>query len=295
MKKMTTLLLAASTVLGLVIAPATSAFAQEIDREEELTIGFDNTFAPFGFTNPEGENVGFDLDVAAEVFGRMEVEYEFQPIDWAMKETELNSGQIDAIWNGYSVTPEREEVVLFSSPYVQNRQVIIVKDESEVETKADLAGKIIATQEQSASLEAIMKEEDFASSIDGGVPVTYPTFVEVFADLDNGRVEAIVVDELMALYFLEQRGDADQYRVLEENFGTEDYAVGFRQSDEAFVNDFNEVLAEVIEDGTFAEIQGKWFAGIDLPEEGSEDAAADSTEEAADEETTEEAEDDSAE
>lgn len=288
MKKMTTLFLTVTAVLGLVAMPATSAFAQEISTDEALTIGFDNTFAPFGFTTAEGENVGFDLDLAEEVFGRMEVEYEFQPIDWAMKETELNSGQIDAIWNGYSVTPERQEVVLFSSPYVQNRQVIIVKAESEVETKADLAGKIIATQEQSASLEAIMKEEEFASSIDGGMPVTYPTFVEVFADLDNGRVDAIVVDELLALYFLDQRGDADQYRILEDNFGTEDYAVGFRQADEAFVNEFNEVLAEVIADGTFDEIQAEWFAGIELP--GAEDPETD-TENS--EETTEVDEDDS--
>lgn len=288
MKKMSTLFLTVTAVLGLVAMPATSAFAQEISTDEALTIGFDNTFAPFGFTTAEGENVGFDLDLAEEVFGRMEVEYEFQPIDWAMKETELNSGQIDAIWNGYSVTPERQEVVLFSSPYVQNRQVIIVKAESEVETKADLAGKIIATQEQSASLEAIMKEEEFASSIDGGMPVTYPTFVEVFADLDNGRVDAIVVDELLALYFLDQRGDADQYRILEDNFGTEDYAVGFRQADEAFVNEFNEVLAEVIADGTFDEIQAEWFAGIELP--GAEDPETD-TENS--EETTEVDEDDS--
>lgn len=288
MKKMSTLFLTVTVVLGLVAMPATSAFAQEISTDEALTIGFDNTFAPFGFTTAEGENVGFDLDLAEEVFGRMEVEYEFQPIDWAMKETELNSGQIDAIWNGYSVTPERQEVVLFSSPYVQNRQVIIVKAESEVETKADLAGKIIATQEQSASLEAIMKEEEFASSIDGGMPVTYPTFVEVFADLDNGRVDAIVVDELLALYFLDQRGDADQYRILEDNFGTEDYAVGFRQADEAFVNEFNEVLAEVIADGTFDEIQAEWFAGIELP--GAEDPETD-TENS--EETTEVDEDDS--
>ena len=106
------------------------------------------------------------------------------------------------IWNGYSVTPQREEVVLFSEPYIQNRQVIIVKVDSDIQSKEDFAGRLIATQEESASLEAIMNEADFAEALDGGQPVTYPTFVEVFSDLDNGRVEGIVVDELLANAYL---------------------------------------------------------------------------------------------
>ena len=108
-----------------------------------------------------------------------------------------------------------------------------------------------------------MNEADFAEALDGAQPVTYPTFVEVFSDLDNGRVEGIVVDELLATYFLEQNGTADQYRILEENFGEEDYAVGFRKTDEAFVEEFNAVLAEIIEDDTFTEIKSQWFSDVD--------------------------------
>ncbi|MBG9979656.1 amino acid ABC transporter substrate-binding protein [Facklamia sp. DSM 111018] len=242
-----------------------SNLAAEIQPDEKVIIGFDSTFAPFGFKDEQGNHVGFDLDLAEEILGRMGMEYEFQPIDWTMKETELKSGQIDMIWNGYSVTPERQEVVTFSAPYIQNRQVIMTKRDSNIQSKADLAGKVIATQEQSASYEAVMRESDFAASLDGGEPVTYATFVEVFSELDNGRVEAIVVDELLALYYIEQQGESDQYRTLDDHFGTEDYAVGFRQDDQAFVESFNKVLKEVIDDGTMEAIEAKWFAGIEKP------------------------------
>lgn len=263
MKKIINKMMVLFVALAFVLSSVSLVSAQEINREEGVVIGFDDTFAPFGFKNTDGEHVGFDLDLAEEILGRMEVEYTFQPIDWSMKETELNTGNIDMIWNGYSITPQREEIVLFSTPYIQNRQVIIVKKDSEIESKDDFAGKIIATQEQSASYEAIMNDEAFAQSIDGGQPVTYPTFVEVFSDLDNGRVDGIVVDELLATYFLEQNGNADQYRYLEDNFGEEDYGVGFRKSDEAFVEEFNAILAEIIEDGTFDEIKSNWFSEVD--------------------------------
>lgn len=272
MKKLIKLVIALTIVLGLM---PNSVFAQSnetIDKEAGVVIGFDDTFAPFGFKNEAGEHVGFDLDLAAEVFGRMDIEFTFQPIDWSMKETELNTGNIDMIWNGYSITPEREEVVLFSDSYIENRQVIIVKADSDVSTKVDLAGRFLATQEQSASLEAILADKEFVASIDGATPVTYATFVEVFSDLNNGRVDAIVVDETMAGYYLEQTGDADNYHILEDNFGEEEYGVGFRKSDAEFVAEFNTVLAEMIEDGTFAEIKANWFTEIDAEAATSEDS-----------------------
>lgn len=263
MKKIVSKIIVAFIALLTLVSASSPAFAQEINKDEGVVIGFDDTFAPFGFKNNEGENVGFDIDLAEEILGRLNVDYTFQPIDWSMKETELNTNNIDMIWNGYSITPQREEVVLFSEPYIQNRQVIIVKADSDIQAKEDFAGRFMATQEQSASFEAIMNEEEFAMGLDGGQPVTYPTFVEVFSDLDNGRVDGIVVDQLLATYFLEQNGSADQYRILDDNFGEEDYGVGFRKSDEAFAEEFNTVLAEIIEDGTFDEIKSQWFSDVE--------------------------------
>lgn len=263
MKKIIKLVMALTIVLGLLPTAVLAQSSETVDKEAGVVLGFDDTFAPFGFKNEAGEYVGFDIDLATEAFKRMDIDVTFQPIDWSMKETELNTGNIDMIWNGYSITAEREEVVLFSDAYIENRQVIIVKADSDVYTKTDLAGRFLATQEQSASLEAILADEAFVQSIDGAAPVTYATFVEVFSDLNNGRVDAIVVDETMAGYYLEQTGDADNYRILEDNFGEEEYGVGFRKSDAEFVEEFNKVLAEMIEDGTFAEIKSKWFSDID--------------------------------
>lgn len=250
-------------ILALTLLPQT-AKAQDvvIDKDKGVVIGFDETFAPFGFKNDKGEYVGFDLDLAKEILGRMNVDYKFQPIDWSMKETELNGGSIDMIWNGYSITPERKEVVIFSDPYIENHQVIVVKEDSDIKNKADLAGKTIATQEQSASLEAIMKDKEFVASL-AEDPVTYATFVEVFSDLDNGRVDAIVVDETLASYFLEQNKTASDYRFLDDNFGQEDYGVAFRKSDTEFQKEFNKVLKEIEEDGTLEKIKSKWFASVE--------------------------------
>lgn len=259
--KAVTLLAVSGLVLGSTVNVA--AIEDKQKNGDALIIGFDDTFAPFGFKNEQGEIVGFDVDLAAEIFERMDAEFEFQPIDWSTKETELTSGNIDMIWNGYTVTEERQKVVLFSDPYVDNRQIILVKADSEVQNKADLAGKVVATQAESSSLEGILKDEEFTKSIDGGAPVTYSTFVEVFADLDNGRADAIVVDETLVTYYLSQNDKQADYRILEDNFGEEQYAVGFRKDEEAFVKEFNKTLAAIKEDGTFAEIEAKWFADLE--------------------------------
>lgn len=266
MKKMVKFLMSLLVVFLMAPMTASAQTNKVINLDDGVVIGFDDTFAPFGFKNEAGEHVGFDLDLAAEIFGLMNVDYTFQPIDWSMKETELNTGNIDMIWNGYSITAEREEVVLFSEPYIENRQIIIVPIESDIESKTDLTGKVLATQEQSASLEAILADEELVKTL-GSDPVTYATFVEVFSDLNNKRVDAIVVDETLASYFLEQNDSAGDYRILEDNFGEEEYGVGFRKSDDSFVEEFNTTLAKIIEDGKFDEIKAKWFTAIEAEEE----------------------------
>lgn len=248
------------TVVGLMIMNGLTASAKE------LVIGFDDTFAPFGFrtelfegVESDDEFTGLDVELAKVVFAQMNVEYRFQPIDWAMKETELETKQIDAIWNGYSVTPERQEKLALSIPYMKNRQAIIVKKESDIQTKEDLVGKVVATQAESSSYEALMKDDKLMEQIDGGAPVTYSTFVEVFSDLDTGRADAIVIDDTMGLYYLTQTGKREAYRLLDDDFGVEDFAVGFRKEDQEFVDQFNKVLQKVLEDGTFDKIYEKWF------------------------------------
>lgn len=227
--------------------------------QEELIVGIDDTFAPMSYRDENGDIVGFDVDLAQAAGEIMGVQFTFQPIDWIMKETELNEGKIDLIWNGYTITEEREELVNFSDPYLENSQIIVVPADSDIETKEDLAGKTVATQQASATLDAIEADEsNIDEEFEGGEPVLYPTFTDVFNDLDSGRSDAIIADEVLARYIMGQKGP-ENYKVLEDDFGDELFAVGMRKEDTELEAELNAALAEIEENGTYDEIYAKWF------------------------------------
>ncbi|WP_414840023.1 amino acid ABC transporter substrate-binding protein [Carnobacterium sp. TMP28] len=260
-------LLTIMTGLGLVglTLSGCGADSQEKDNYEaimekgEIIMGLDDTFAPMGYRDSSGEIVGFDIDLANEIGKRMDVDFKFQTIDWALKETELNGGNIDVIWNGYTITEERKEKVLFSSPYLDNSQIIIVLKDSPIKSKADLKGKTIAAQQSSSAVDAVMAdEENIIESFNNAEIVQYPSNNDVFNDLASGRSEAIVVDETLGRYYMKQNKDMN-YRVLDENFGQEEYAVGLRKSDDKLKQAIDENLADIKEDGTYDKIYDKWF------------------------------------
>jgi polar amino acid transport system substrate-binding protein len=230
-----------------------------IKEKGEVVVGFDNTFVPMGFKDEKGETVGFDVDLAKEVFKRVGIDVKFQPIDWAMKETELNTGKIDLIWNGYTITDERKEKVAFTNPYLENRQVIITLADSKVKTKDELKGKKVATQAGSSSLDAINSEADLASAFDGGKPVLFENYTQALMDLEVGRVDAVVADEILIRYYISERG-AEKYAVLEDNFGNEEYGIGVRKTDKKLLEAVQKAMDEMKADGTSAEISKKWFA-----------------------------------
>lgn len=239
---------------------AATESGQAAGEKSTYIVGLDDTFAPMSFKNSEGEIVGFDVDLAKGVGEILDVEFVFQPIDWVMKETELNAGNIDLIWNGYSITEERQEKVLFSEPYLDNKQIIIVAADSDIETKENLAGKVVATQQASATLDALESDETgIVEQFDGGEPILYPTFVDVFNDLDSGRSQAMVVDEVLGRYLMKQRGQ-EKYKVLEDNFGEEEYGVGMRKEDTQLKEDLDNALQEMRDNGTYQEIYDTWFA-----------------------------------
>ena len=232
--------------------------AGELDTSKTYVLGMDDTFAPMGFRDEKGELVGFDVDLAQAAAEEMGIKIECQPIDWTVKETELDSGNIDFLWNGYSITPEREKKVLFSDPYMDNRQIIVTLKDSPVNSKADLAGKRITVQGESSALEAVMKDEAFVNAL-AEPPVEYATNTECFKDIEAKRCDAIVVDEVLARYYMKQNGE-EKYKVLDENFGEEQFAVGMRKDDAALQEALNKALAKLKEDGTYDEIYKKYFA-----------------------------------
>lgn len=220
-------------------------------------VGLDDTFVPMGYRNEKGELEGFDVDLAKEAAKLMGIELEFTPVDWNYKEAELKAGNIDFIWNGYSITPEREKQVLFSKPYMDNRQIIIVPEDSPIEKKADFKGKLVTLQADSSALEAVQKDQEFVKSLAGPL-VEYPTNIEAFKDVEAGRSDGIVVDEVLARDYLKKNPDV-KMKILEDNFGDEQFAVGMRKDDKELAEKLDKALDTLKENGKFKEIQERYF------------------------------------
>ncbi|AQS09210.1 cystine-binding periplasmic protein precursor [Clostridium saccharobutylicum] len=234
------------------------AEASTLDKDE-LVIGLDDTFVPMGFKDDSGELVGFDVDLAKAVGEKLNKKIKFQAIDWSMKESELKNGNIDLIWNGYSINDERKEKVDFSKPYLNNTQVIVTLADSSINTKEDLAGKKVGAQDQSTAVDAVENDKDtIMSKFNGGNLVTFADNNDALMDLEAKRLDAIVVDEILARYYIKARGE-EKYKILKDNFGQEQYGVGIRKGDTKFVDAFNNALDQVIADGKAAEISKKWF------------------------------------
>lgn len=247
-------------VLVLLVSTIVGCTQQESSSKgEEFVIGLDDTFAPMSFRNEQNEIVGFDVDLAKEVAKRNGWNIRFQPIDWAMKEAELNSGNIDMIWNGYTITDERKEKVNFTDAYLTNSQIIVTLSDSDIDEIDDLKNKTVATQAESSSLDAARKLDGFIESLKDGKIIEYSTFNEVFNDLESGRTDAIIVDEVLARYYMNNKGEG-LYKVLDENLGIEEYGVGVRKEDEVLLKKLNITLEEMKNDGTYDEIYSMWFA-----------------------------------
>lgn len=229
---------------------------QTIQDKGAFILGFDEGFAPMGFKDENGEHVGFDLDIAAEVASRLGLELKLQPVDWDLKVMELNNGNIDMIWNGLTITDERLEKMLFSDPYMGNQQIIVVAADSGIKTKAELDGKTVAAQVDSSAMEAIQAETEVMESF--GELIESPDYVQALTELKNGTVDAVVVDEMTGRYYV-LADNPDAYVVLEDTFGSEEYGIGFRMNDIAFRDKIQETIDEIIADGTAAAISDKWF------------------------------------
>ena len=235
----------------------------DVQAAGHFTLGLDADFAPMGFTDDNGEIVGFDIDLAKAVGEKMGVDVEVKPIDWDSKDMELSSGKIDVIWNGFSITDERRQEVLFSNPYLSTKQSIVVKKGSDITKKADLAGKKIALQDGSTSEDALKADTATYESVGDDNISRFKENSQVLMEVDSGRADAAVIDEVFVRYYLQKENLLDKYTVLEEGFDEADYGVGGRKGDYALMEAINKALDECKADGTTSEISQKWF-GEDL-------------------------------
>ncbi|MEK3716509.1 MULTISPECIES: amino acid ABC transporter substrate-binding protein [unclassified Paenibacillus] len=224
------------------------------NKDGKLVIGIDDKFAPMGFRDDDNELVGFDIDYARAAVKKMGKEVTFQPIDWSAKESELNSGRIDMIWNGYTITDERKEKVLFTKPYLENSQVVVVLAGSSLAKLQDLAGKEIGLQSLSSAADALDASPIKAELKDVS---EYPDNVLALTDLKSGRVDGVVIDEVVARYYIAK--EPDTYKLMEESLAPEQYGIGIKKGNDELLKELQKALDELNSDGTAAEISTKWF------------------------------------
>lgn len=238
----------------IMVVAALSGCSTSASKDGKLVIGIDDKFAPLGFRDDNNELVGFDIEYAKAAVEKMGKEATFQPIDWSAKESELNSGRIDMIWNGYTITDERKEKVLFTKPYLENSQVVIVLADSSIAKLADLAGKEIGLQSLSSAADALD-----ANPIKAEVANVseFADNVLALTDLKTKRLDAVVIDEVVARYYMSK--EPNTFKLLDETLAPEQYGIGIKKGNESLLDELQKALDEINSDGTAAEISTKWF------------------------------------
>ncbi len=224
-----------------------------IKDKGEMVIGVDDEFAPMGFKDKDGNLVGFDIDLAKLVCKKLGVKAKIKAIPWDTKEIQLQSGDIDAIWNGYTITSESNGKVEFSKPYMNNQQVVAVLDKSSFKSTKDLAGKVMGAQVESAGLEALKADKELGKN----KIKSYDTYQDALLDLETSGNNAVVIDKVYIGYAMQQK--AGVFRVLPETLSDELYGIGFKKGNIKLRKAVDKALDELYSDGSVEKISKEWF------------------------------------
>lgn len=220
-----------------------------------FVLGLDDSFPPLGFRSDDNEIVGYDIDLAKEVAKRLGVDFRAQPIDWDAKEMELETGKIDCIWNGFTITEDRKNALSFTEAYLNNDQVLVVRADSGINSLADAKDKIIGIQSGSSAQEAVDDNAAFASSI--SKLIMFKDNITALNDLDIGGVDGVVMDSVVANYSITQT--KKPFKVIDESLANEGYGIGFRKNEPELRDAVWNILKEMQKDGTVTAISQKWF------------------------------------
>ncbi len=225
--------------------------------ENTIVVGLDDTFAPMGFRDADGNLIGFDIDLANAVAEELGMEVEFKPIDWDAKEMELEAGTIDCVWNGMSVTPERMESMSLSDKYLNNKIVLMALADSDVDVTdpKQLADLTIGTQADSSALQMLQANEEYDSFKDN--ISEYDTYDTAIMDLKAGRIDVIAVDEVLGEYTNNNLGG--EMKVCTYSLGDDYYVIGFAKENTELRDQVNAAIKTLIDNGTAAAISEEWF------------------------------------
>lgn len=231
-----------------------------VDQRGVLRIGITGNYYPMNFYDPEhDQESGLNVEIAREACRRLGVKPAFQRIFWPEKFQELASGRIDCIWSGMTITPERKDLVLFTEPYMENRQVILVQDSSRFRHIADLAGKRISILAGSSVQRQVQTHPALGDSTEINPQINHYLALLLLFD---GKVDAIAIDEAIAASMMGYtNGKTKRLRMLDEDFGSEQFGVAFRKADRSLRNRLQGVLADMRKDGTLGKIEKKWLSG----------------------------------
>lgn len=220
----------------------------------KFTVGFDQEFPPMGFVGDDGQFTGFDLDLAKEVASRLGLEFVPQPINWDAKDMELDSGNIDCIWNGFTMQG-REDDYTWVGPYMANNQVFVVTADSDIASKADLAGKAVEVQKDSSGLAALQGEAELSASF--GSMTEVADYNTALMDLESGACDAVCMDSIVAGYQIKSSGK--DMKILDDTLSAEEYGIGFKKGEDELAKAVQDTLMEMKDDGTVAKISNDWF------------------------------------
>ncbi len=245
-----------SEVEGATDGGAVDVEALGLANPPTITVGSDIAFEPFEFIQ-DNEPVGFDIDLMNEITSRLGLEPEYENVPFDTIFTQLAGGAFDAIISAITITEERDQTIDFTDPYFAANQALAVLEDSEITGVADLTDGVVV------GVQAATTGADYALENFSDAQITeFPTSVDAFNALAAGQIDAVFID----LPVVGEQVDQGNAVLAEEVDTGELYGIGVQEGNTALAEAINGVLAEIIADGTYAEIYGTWFEG-DVPEQ----------------------------
>jgi polar amino acid transport system substrate-binding protein len=233
---------------------------ETIQKNKKVVIGLDDSFVPMGFREKNGQLAGYDIDLARAVFRQYGIKVDFQTIDWSMNVTELRNQTIDLIWNGLTITDERQKALTLSEPYLTNQQIIVVKKSSGITKLADLKNKSVGAQSGSSGAQDIDDHPQILKNrIKNHDPILYDSFNNAFIDLNANRIQGLLIDSVYANYYIKHMSNSSDYRIIKSNMPSEQFAVGIKKGNTEVKQKFDQGINQLRANGELKRINQKWF------------------------------------
>lgn len=228
------------------------------NKEEEknvLVIGLDDSFPPMGFRNENNEIVGFDIDLAKAVCDKLGMELKLQQISWASKEQELDSGNIDCIWNGFAYNEERAKTMTLSEAYIKGEMYFVLPNNSSIKNQEELKGKKIGVQTGSVQ-EMDLENSEFGKNVE---IIEYSDYLTAFMDLETGGIDAVFTSSIIGNYLIKTK-NKDFVTIDSKDISkTNGSVIAFKQGNTELRDKIQNALYELNKEGKLEEISEKWF------------------------------------